>query len=82
MIRKQVYIDEDLAERLQRAAARTGRAEAEHVRAALRSYLGELATSGDEDPLLAMIRLSDEDTGPADAAEEHDRYLYGDAARA
>lgn len=78
MIRKQVYIDEELDEGLKVLAARTGRPEAEHVRAALREYLEErLPTPPADDPLLRLIGLVDEPAGPDDVAEEHDHYLYG-----
>jgi hypothetical protein len=77
MIRKQLYIDEDLNDGLRVLAGRTGRSEAEHVRLALREYLGrrqELGASGD--PLLGLIGLVDEPTGPTDVAANHDEYLY------
>lgn len=78
MIRKQVYIDDELDRALKLAAARTGRPEAEHVRAALHEYLRrfiEDSTTGD--PLLDLVGLVEEPSGPDDVAEEHDHYLYG-----
>lgn len=81
MVRKQLYIDDDLNEGLRMLAARTGLSEAEHVRAALREYLRHAPTpAGDEgDALLAMIGLVDDMDGPVDVAERHDDYLYGPA---
>lgn len=78
MIRKQVYIDPELDQGLKLLAARTGRPEAEHVRAALRAYLRQFADQeGPDDPLLELVGLVNEPSGPNDMAEEHDHYLYG-----
>lgn len=79
MIRKQLYIDDDLNRSLRRLAARSGRSEAEHVREALRVYLdGERVTTS-VDPLDRLVGLVDDPHGPHDVADEHDRYLYGRA---
>jgi hypothetical protein len=76
MIRKQVFIDEDLERRLKILAAQSGRPEAEQVREALRSYLVRSSESDSgEDPLLGMIGLIQEMEGPRDVAREHDHYL-------
>jgi hypothetical protein len=81
MVRKQIYIDEELDEGLKVLAARTGEPEAAHVRAALRGYLeAHVAAAEDVDPLYAIIGLVD-DPGPSDVAEEHDHYLYGTPKR-
>ena len=79
MIRKQLYIDEDLELGLKMLAARTGRSEAEHVRAALRSYINQQLTtpSSGHDLLLDLIGLVDDPGGPDDVAVNHDHYLYG-----
>ncbi|MGH3983923.1 MAG: ribbon-helix-helix protein, CopG family [Pseudonocardiaceae bacterium] len=79
MVRKQMYIDEELNDGLRHLAARTGRSEAEHVREALRQYLqpAHHADTGDSDPLLELIGLVDDAAGPADVALQHDDYLYG-----
>lgn len=82
MIRKQLYIDEELDRALKATATRTGRSEAEHVRAALRVYLeaeGKTAGREGDDPLLDLIGLVDDASGPDDVAAEHDHYLYGTA---
>jgi Ribbon-helix-helix protein, copG family len=83
MVRKQLYIDEDLNEGLRMVAARTGRSEAEHVRAALRAYLEleRTASGGGENPLLDLVGLVDDTDGPEDVAHRHDDYLYGDGSR-
>lgn len=79
MIRKQLYIDEELDQALKTLAARSGRSEAAHVRAALRAYLGRgpAVPSDGDDPLLALIGLVDDEEGPDDVAVHHDQYLYG-----
>lgn len=84
MIRKQIYIDEDLDVALARLAARTGEPEARHVRRALRVYLeaGAAAEAAvpyhvERDPLIAYIGAAGADVGPDDSAEQHDHYLYG-----
>lgn len=78
MVRKQIYIDEELDLGLKALAASTGSAEAVHVRAALREYLREHQGSlSERDPLLELIGLVDDPEGPRDVAEEHDHYLYG-----
>lgn len=80
MIRKQLYIDEDLERGLKRLSRRTGRPEADHVREALRTYLAsERAEDTQEtrDPLLDLVGMVKEQQGPTDVAEEHDHYLYG-----
>jgi hypothetical protein len=78
MVRKQIYIDEELERGLKTLAARTGEAEAVHVRTALRAYLQDqaLAPRGN-DPLLELVGLVDDPSLPDDVAEEHDHYLYG-----
>lgn len=79
MVRKQLYIDDDLDRALKVLAARTGRSEAEHVRAALRSYVHEELTASTEapDPLLRLIGLVEDPDGADDVAANHDHYLYG-----
>jgi hypothetical protein len=82
MVRKQIYIDEELERGLKTLAARTGEAEAVHVRTALRTYLQEQApTSRGSDPLLGLVGLVDDPNLPDDVAEEHDHYLYGSPKR-
>lgn len=82
VVRKQIYIDQDLEIGLKTLAARTGEPEAAHVRAALRSYLdSRLEVAETADPLLQIIGLVDDSQGPTDVAEQHDHYLYGTAKR-
>lgn len=77
MIRKQLYIDEDLDRGLRRIARISGRSEADHVREALRGYLAEHVPDVQGDPWLELVGLIDEADGPTDVAAEHDHYLYG-----
>lgn len=77
MVRKQLYIDEDLDRGLKALAARTGRPEAEHVRLALRRYLDQEPSDAGADPLLDLIGLVADADGPDDVALHHDDYLYG-----
>lgn len=78
MVRKQIYIDEELDEGLKVLSAKTGEPEAAHVRAALRGYLdAHRASVEGADPLYELIGLVDDAHGPSDVAEEHDHYLYG-----
>ncbi len=83
MVRKQLYLDEDLNDGLRLLAARTGRSEAEHVRAALRAYLqaGFQVEVDEHDPLLELVGLVPDADGPVDVAARHDDYLYGRAGR-
>lgn len=78
MVRKQIYINEELERALKALAASTGQAEAVHVRAALRAYLAEHRSPASErDPLMDLVGLVDDPDGPRDVAEEHDHHLYG-----
>ena len=78
MIRKQLYIDEDLDRALKLLAAWTGLSEAEHVRTALRRYLADQALQhSDDDPLLELVGMVNDPNGPDDVAANHDQYLYG-----
>lgn len=81
MIRKQLYIDDDLEQSLKRLARTTRLAEAEHVRRALRAYVAEQQGDGGFDALVALAEDGDHEDGPADAAAEHDHYSYGTPKR-
>lgn len=75
MVRKQLYIDEDLDRALKRLSGATGMSEAGHVRAALRAYVEQQPTPED-DGLDRLVGLVPDEQGPVDVAQEHDRYLY------
>jgi hypothetical protein len=79
MVRKQLYIDDDLDEALKSMSVRTGRSEADHVRTALRLYFEQERSHphlAGLDPLLDLIGLVDDRGGPDDVALNHDHYLY------
>ncbi len=76
MKRTQIYIDEDLDAALRSAAFFEGRSAAALIRDAIRAYLEHSPPApDDDDPILALAgKFSG---GPPDAAENHDKYLYG-----
>ena len=71
MIRRQIYLDEDLARRLRRAAAARRRTVSALIREAIARYVADPTT----DPMLRFIGGSR--GGRPDASANHDRYLYG-----
>jgi hypothetical protein len=73
--RKQLYLEEDLDERLRVAAAAEGRSAAALVRDAVRRYLAEGESPTESDPFLEIAGAFS--GGPGDSAAEHDEYLYG-----
>lgn len=76
MIRKQLYLDEELDRALKRLSARTGESEAKHVRAAVRTYVEQHAPATEDDALDRLIGLVADPEGAVDSAAQHDRYLY------
>lgn len=76
--RKQIYLDSASDRRIKRVAHATGLSEAEHIRRAVAAYVAELPDAkSSRHPLLDLIGLCDDRSGPKDAAVHHDRYLYG-----
>ena len=76
--RKQIYLDRASDRKIRSLARATGLSEAEHIRRAVSSYVsGMPVRETGKSPLLAMIGLCDTETGPNDAAVDHDKYLYG-----
>lgn len=75
MRRTQIYLDEELLDRLRQFAATEGRSAAAVIRDALRAYLAPSPESEHDDPIMAMAGAF---SGlAADASVEHDRDLYG-----
>lgn len=78
MKRKQIYLDAGSDRKIRRLARATRLSEAEHIRRAVRSYTADLPDeAGARHPLVRMIGLCDNTSGPNDAAIHHDTYLYG-----
>lgn len=78
MIRTQIYLPPDLFSALKHRSERDGIPMAEQIRTALRAYLSTtsppLGVLREDDPLWEIVGAAE---GPADAAEEHDKYIYG-----
>jgi metal-responsive CopG/Arc/MetJ family transcriptional regulator len=72
--RTQIYLDERLHRSVRRAAAQEGRSAAALIREATARYLDQ-REERQEDPIRALIGTAK--GAPPDAAQEHDRYLYG-----
>jgi Ribbon-helix-helix protein, copG family len=70
MIRKQLYLDDDLDHELKLLSGRTGLSEAEHVRRALRRYLeGANAGSG----FAPLVELASNGVTPHASTVRHPR---------
>jgi hypothetical protein len=70
MIRKQLYLDDDLDHELKLLSGRTGLSEAEHVRRALRKYLESETSGSGFEPL---VELASHGTRPRTAGMGHPR---------
>jgi hypothetical protein len=80
MRRKQIYLEAEQNARIKALAARRGVPEALVIREALERYLAEspLVLDKPEDhPLWQIVGIVDDPDAPADLAENHDKYLYG-----
>ncbi|MGH9212653.1 MAG: ribbon-helix-helix protein, CopG family [Acidimicrobiales bacterium] len=69
-------MDDDLDEALKELTTRTGRSEADYVRAALRAYLPGRLAEDDHIDLREFAGIIDDDA-PDDLASELDHYAYG-----
>jgi metal-responsive CopG/Arc/MetJ family transcriptional regulator len=76
MRRVQIYIDEDLDDSLRQVAALEGRPAAAVIRDAVRAYIESRRHVPKDDPFRSIIGAYS--GGPDDAAQDHDRYLYGE----
>ncbi|MCP4665258.1 MAG: CopG family transcriptional regulator [Deltaproteobacteria bacterium] len=80
--RKQIYLDEESNRALKSLALATRISESEHIRRAVKRYVGNLqGKMTEDDPLQKLIGLCDKPEGPTDTSMHHDRYLYGPAPR-
>jgi Ribbon-helix-helix protein, copG family len=78
MKRKQIYLDPASERKIRRLARTTRLSGAEHIRRAVRSYTADLPDeTSAQHPLVRMIGICDNKSGPNDAAVHHDTYLYG-----
>jgi hypothetical protein len=83
MVRTQVYLTRTIYNKLQERAERHGLTMAVQIREALEAYVQHLDSQALDTPLfdptslnLALDKLTG--GGPADLAENHDTYLYGE----
>jgi hypothetical protein len=74
--RTQIYLEEEQSRRLYEIAAAHGKSAAAVVRDAVDRYLSEMDESAEESPLWEWV--GSVKNLPPDAAENHDRDLYGD----
>jgi hypothetical protein len=72
-----IPLPEDLKELAERTAADRGTSLEQFVRETLERRLGRLSLSWSEDPFFADREVY-EGPAPADGAERHDDYIYGD----
>jgi predicted DNA-binding protein len=74
-IRTQIYLPEDLYNRLKRRSQSDGKPMAQYIRESLQKYLDEeeKAEAFPDDPIWKIGRGLGEDD---DLSTEHDRYLY------
>jgi len=80
MIRKQVYLTEDLNRRLRLLSQQQQKPEAEVIRETLEKGLKDEPSMSTGEALLGLAELGKRLnlTGPTDLSERHDDYLYGD----
>jgi hypothetical protein len=78
MHRTQLYIDDTLASEIRQVATIQQRSAAAVIRDAVRRYLANVKQEQSDAPFLPIIGAYT--GGLADAAQEHDRYLYGSDA--
>ncbi len=79
MKRTQIYIDEELDERLRAAAAEDGSSAAALIREAVREYLARRRGTPAGDPILDLAGAYI--SARPEASSEHDRLLYGRGSR-
>jgi len=74
--RKQIYLDEEMAERIERISKNNNISQAELIRRSIEFYLREKDFSDKtKDPILSLIGIVDKDI--KHGSEEHDNFLYG-----
>jgi len=76
MHRMQFYIEPKLRDALASLAERRGDSMAELIREAIQALIHREAMQCEGDPALDLIGMIDWPDVPADAASNHDRYIY------
>ncbi|MFW5891072.1 MAG: ribbon-helix-helix domain-containing protein [bacterium] len=75
LIRKQIYLEEEMAEKIKKIASLKNTSQAEIIRSAVKTYLENNNITKNKDPLLKLIGIAE--TQIKDGSENHDKYLYG-----
>ena len=76
MKRKQIYLREEMARKIEQLSNLQGISQAEIIRRAIDYYFKEKKIEGNQDePLLELAGIVNIDV--KDGSENHDKYLYG-----
>jgi len=75
MVRTQIQLSEAQAKKLKQLAAMEGKSVAELIRISVDSLLANRLITDREELKQRALSLAGQFSGPADLAEEHDRYL-------
>lgn len=76
MIRKQIYLNEEMNDIIKEIADKNNISQSEVIRKAITKYLREKQQKGEiKDPLLDLIGLGSSDV--SDGSINHDHYIYG-----
>ncbi|MFP4661491.1 MAG: CopG family transcriptional regulator [Halanaerobiales bacterium] len=75
MKRKQIYLEEDMIDAIERIAEKKEISQSEIIRRSLRGYIRKAENEGEiKDPLLEIIGLGESKI--EDGSVEHDKYIY------
>lgn len=76
MIRKQIYLEENMIKQIKEVAENKNITQSEMIRQAIKKYIQDEQLKGKiRDPLLELIGLISSDI--TDGAANHDHYIYG-----
>ncbi len=76
MIRKQIYLEETLIEKIKEIADKKNISQSELIRQAIKNFIKEEQLKGEaEDPLLKLNGLFSSNI--TDGSINHDKYIYG-----
>mgnify|MGYP006280943471 FL=1 len=76
MIRKQIYLEEEMAKKVEKMAEFKNTSQAEIIRNALKKYMQNCNISEETDPLLKLIGIADVDI--EDGSINHDNIYMED----